>query len=110
MFPSEDGTLPNLNGVRNHSDRRYTIVQTFFKCVLPAGADFNNSAKRIPSFPFIWGMKPPRNDVQKELEEKGVPTIYIWETIKCIRLVSCVAFQTGTNNISSIVTTTVYDH
>lgn len=110
LFPSGDGRLPNLQGITNHSDRGYSIAQTLFDFLLPAGADFTNTTKRIPPFPFIWGMKPSRNDVRKELQEKGAPTLYIREIMKSDRLVSCAAFRTGTNNISSIVTTTLHGH
>ena len=55
-------------------------------------------------------MKPSRNDTRKELEEKGAPTIFIREIMKSNRLVSCIAFRTGTNNISAVVTTTVHGH
>ena len=110
MFPSSDGRLPNLNGVTNHSDRGYTLKQTLFDFLLPAGADFNNTAKRIPPFPFLWGMKLTQNDKRKLLDEKGAPTIFIRETMKSNRLVSCTAFRTGTNNISAVVTTTNHGH
>ena len=112
MFPSGQGAgnLPNLHGVTNHSDRGYTLEKTIFKFLIPAGADLTNTVKRVMPFPFLWGMKPTRNDTRHLLNEKGAPAIYIKEIEKSNRLVSCIAFRTGTNNISAVLTTTIHGH
>lgn len=108
--PNNSGDLPNLNGVTNHSDRGYTIARTIFDFLLPAGADFNNTVKRIQPFPFIWGMKPSRNDQREVLDESGAPTLFIKEIMKSDRLVSISAFRTGTKNISAVLSTTIHGH
>ena len=68
LFPQNIGggvsrdQLPDLSGVTNHSDRGYTLESTVFDFLLPAGAEFTNTAKRIMPFPFIWGMKTSDSD------------------------------------------------
>jgi hypothetical protein len=84
MFPSHgsqqgSGALPDLYGVSNKSDRGYTIESTIFDFLIPAGADINNTCKRIMPFPFLWGMKRTANETRTQLEEKGAPTLYIKE-------------------------------
>ena len=111
LFPvGGSSDLPDLVGIRNHSDRAYTIRETLFDFFLPAGANFNNTAKRINPFPFIWGMKPSANDQRKVLDEKGAPTLFVKDLVKHNRLVTCAAFRTGTNNISAIVSSVVHGH
>ena len=112
MFPSSGGTghLPNLQNITNHSDRGYTLEKTVFEFLLPAGADLTNTVKRVMPFPFLWGMKPTRNDTRELLDEKGSPALYIKEIVKNNRLVSCMAFRTGTNNISAVLSTTIHGH
>ena len=84
MFPSSGGAgdLPNLQNVTNHSDRGYTLEKTVFDFLIPAGADLTNTVKRVMPFPFLWGMKPTRNDTREVLDEKGTPAIYIKEINK----------------------------
>lgn len=112
LFPSNargDG-LPDLSGVTNNSDRGYTIESSIFDFLIPSNAEINNTCKRIMPFPFIWG-KMTAHDTRTKLEEKGAPTLFIKELMtKHNRLVSCVAFRTGTNNISTMVTTKYHGH
>ena len=113
LFPSTSqapNALPDLSGVTNHSDRGYTMKSTVFNFLLPAGADFTNTVKRIMPFPFVWKMKPTINDPRKVIDEQGAPTLYIREVFKEGRLVTCTAFRTGTNNVSAVVTTKVHGH
>ena len=115
LFPANVGggaadQLPDLCGVTNHSDRGYTLESTVFDFLLPAGADFTNTVKRIMPFPFIWGMKTSQNDPRTKLDEKGTPAIFVKEVMKHNRLVSCIAFRTGTNNVSAVLTTTIRGH
>ena len=112
IFPSSGGAsnLPNLQNVTNHSDRGYTLEKTIFNFMIPAGADLTNTVKRVMPFPFLWGMKPKRNDTRELLDEKGTPALFIKQISKSGRLVSCVAFRTGTNNISAIITTRLHSH
>ena len=108
-----DGNLdaiPDLNGVINHSDRGYTLESTIFDFFLPAGGDFTNTVKRIRPFPFIWGMKPSQNDDRELLDEKGAPALFVKETSKHGRSVTCAAFRTGTKNISAVVTSMIHGH
>lgn len=110
MFPSRGHDLPNLCGVKNHSDRGYTIEKTVFEFLIPAGADFNNTVKRIAPFPCVWGMKVHDSDKRTVLKEKGAPTLYIKEIMNSGRLVTYTAFRTGTKNISAVVSTTTHGH
>ena len=55
-------------------------------------------------------MKPSRNDTRELLDERGTPALYIKEIVKSDYFVSCVSFQTGTNNISAVITTTIHGH
>lgn len=113
MFPSAGGDsdgLPDLHGVTNHSDRGYTIANTMFGFMVPSGCDFNNTVKRIPPFPFIWGMKVSDNDPRQVLDEKGYPALFVKQTVKSHRLVTCSAFRTGTKNISAVLSTIVHGH
>ena len=113
LFPGSSESaeaLPDLNGITNHSDRGYTIHSTIFNFLLPAGADFTNTVKRIMPFPFVWGMKLNRNDPSKNLDEKGAPTLYIREVMSHGRLVTCSAFRTGTGNVSAVLTTKIHGH
>jgi hypothetical protein len=111
MFPPNSSSdLPDLNGITNHSDRGYTIASTVFDFLLPAGAEFTNTVKRIMPFPYIWGMKTSTTEQREKLDEKGAPTLYVKEITKHGRLVTCAAFRTGTNNISAVVTSTVHGH
>jgi hypothetical protein len=110
LFTKNLGTLPDLHGVTNHSDRGYTLGNTIFDFLLPAGADFNNTCKRIAPFPFLWGMKPTTNDTRTILEEKGAPALFVKNIFKSGRLVTCAAFRTGTKNISSVVSSTKHGH
>lgn len=103
-------TLPNLNGVINHSDRGYTLESTTFDFLLPAGGDFNNTVKRIMPFPFVWGMKVPDSDPREVLDERGAPSLFVKETKKHGRLVSVSAFRTGTKNISAVISTLLHGH
>lgn len=111
IFPSTSGVgLPNLAGVKNHSDRGYTLGDTVFKFLLPAGADFTNTVRRVSPFPFWWGPKQPQHDKRQALNPVGAPTLYVKEIVKNGTLVSCLAFRTGTNNISTIITNRIHGH
>ena len=114
LFPSNHGgaagSLPDLFGITNHSDRGYTLESTIFDFLVPAGADFTNTVKRIMPFPFIWGMKPTANETRTKLDERGAPALFVKEVRKHNRLVSCAAFRTGTQNISAVVTSTIRGH
>ncbi len=105
-----DESYPNLDGVINHSDRGYTIKATTFDFLLPAGADFTNTVKRIMPFPFIWGAKVKSDDPRTRLDEKGAATLYVKETTHHERQVTCAAHRTGTNNISALVSTVIHGH
>ena len=112
MFPpNEFGRLPDLNRVTVHSDRGYTLESTIFQFLVPGGADFTNTVKRISPFPFLWGMKPRRGDTQTILKESGCPGLYVKEIIAGNgKKVSCFAFQTGTSNISAVVSSHIEGH
>lgn len=108
LFPSLDNArdaLPDLDGVMNYSDRGYTIAETVFDFLLAAGADFNNTVKRIAPFPFVWDMKVAESDKRTLLDARGGMTLFLKEIVKYDRLVTCSAFRTGTKNISTIITT-----
>ena len=114
LFPSNHGgaagSLPDLFGITNHSDRGYTLESTIFDFLVPAGADFTNTVKRIMPFPFIWGMKPTANETRTKLDEKGAPALFVKEVRKHNRLITCAAFRTGTQNISAVITSTIRGH
>ena len=113
LFPPNaeaDDTLPDLSSVEDNSDRGYTIFETVFQFLLPAGADLTNTVKRIMPFPFVWGMKVRDTDPRKVPDEHGAPTLYIRETMFKNRLITCSAFRTGTGNISAVVTTKIHGH
>ena len=115
MFPASnfsDGnqTLPDLNGVINHSDRGYTLESTVFDFLLPAGSEFTNTVKRIAPFPFVWGMKVPDSDQREILDEKGAPALFIKHTTRHNRFVTCTAFRTGTRNVSAVLSSTIHGH
>ena len=118
LFPSATGgaandtnDLPDLFGVTNQSDRGYTLESTIFDFMLPSGADFNHTSKRIMPFPFVWGSaRTTADDPRTVLEEKGAPTLYIKEIMKHNRLLTCAAFRTGTNNVSTVITTKIHGH
>ena len=113
LFPSSSSIgseLPDLNDVSNFSDRGYTIKETLFDYLLPANADFNNTVKRIPPFPFVWDMRVPEGDRRTKLDAKGAPALFVKDIKKHNRLVTCTAFRTGTNNISTVVSSTLHGH
>lgn len=112
LFPSSNpSNLPDLNGIRNHSDRGYTLESTVFNFLLPAGADFTNTVRQVMPFPFYWSARSHgNNDPREKLSEKGAPTLYIKEILKNNRLVSCSAFRTGTQNISTVISTVIHGH
>ena len=111
MFPSNEfGGLPDLNGVMLHSDRGYTLESTVFQLMIPAGANFTNTVKRIEPFPFLWGMKPRRGETRTILKDSGCPALYIKEIIDKGRKVSCFAFRTGTSNICAVISSSLDGH
>jgi hypothetical protein len=55
-------------------------------------------------------MKPTRNDTRTLLKESGCAALFLKEIIAKGRKVSCFAFRTGTNNVSSIVSTQLEGH
>ena len=113
LFPSQGtspGSVPNLEGVENFSDRGYTHEDTSFNLLLLAGGDFNNTCKKVPPFPFIWEMKKDERDPRTKLDVSGSPALFLKQVMKHNRLVTCAAFRTGTKNISTILTTTIHGH
>ena len=111
MFPPNDfDSLPNLNGVMVQSDRGYTLEETIFQFLIPAGATLNNTCKRIAPFPFLWGMKKKRNDVRTMLKESGCPALYVKNLVHQGEQVSCFAFRTGTSNIATVISSTIEGH
>ena len=110
MYPTNEGAVPSLEDVVNLSDRGYTIEETIFDYLIPSGAGFLHTAKRVSPFPFIWGKRPRRNDKRDYLGENGYPALFIKEIFSQGRLVSLFAFRTGTSNISAIVTNKLHDH
>ena len=111
MFPpNEFSRLPDLNRVTVHSDRGYTLESTIFQYLIPGGANFTNTVKRIAPFPFLWGMKPKRGDTRTILKESGCPGLYVKEIVSNGKKVSCFAFRTGTSNISAVVSSTIEGH
>ena len=110
MYPTNEGAVPSLEDVVNLSDRGYTIEETIFGYLIPSGAGFLHTAKRVSPFPFIWGKRPRRNDKRDYLGENGYPALFIKELFSQGRLVSLFAFRTGTSNISAIVTNKLHDH
>ncbi len=102
--------IPDLTGVYNLSDRGYTIEETIFEYLIPAGASFLHTAKRVSPFPFIWGKRPGRADRRTYLSETGTPALFIKNVHRGGRRVSLFAFRTGTGNISAIVTNTMHQH
>ena len=108
MFPANGfGNLPDLNRVTVHSDRGYTLESTIFQFLIPSGANFTNTVKRISPFPFLWGMRPKRGDTRTILTESGCPALYLKEIISNGKKVSCFAFRTGTSNISAVLSSTI---
>lgn len=111
MFPSNEfGQLPNLNSVMVHSDRGYTLESTLFQFLMPSGANFTNTCKRIEPFPFLWGMKPKNGDTRTILTETGCPALYIKDIVFKGVKISCFAFRTGTGNISTVVSSSIEGH
>lgn len=112
MFGSNSlNEMPDLNGVMNFSDRGYTIEETIFDYLVPSGASFLHTAKRISPFPFNWGKKSKnRSDRRTYLSETGSPALFIKEIFSGGRLCSIFAFRTGTGNISAVVTNTIHHH
>ena len=110
MFNSNPESIPDLNGIVNHSDRGYTIQSTIFDFLIPAGCDLTHTVKRIMPFPFVWGMKISENDVRENLDEKGAPALFVKETLTHNRLLTCTAFRTGTKNVSAVITTMIHGH
>ena len=108
MFPANGfGNLTDLNRVTVHSDRGYTLESTIFQFLIPSGANFTNTVKRISPFPFLWGMRPKRGDTRTILTESGCPALYLKEIISNGKKVSCFAFRTGTSNISAVLSSTI---
>ena len=90
--PNEFGRLPDLNRVTVHSDRGYTLESTIFQFLIPGGADFTNTVKRISPFPFVWGVKLKRGDMRTNLkDESGCAALYLKEIIFNGKKVSCFA-------------------
>ena len=110
MFNSNQESIPDLNGIVNHSDRGYTIQSTIFDFLIPAGCDLTHTVKRIMPFPFVWGMRISDNDVRENLDEKGAPALFVKETLSHNRLVTCTAFRTGTKNVSAVISTLIHGH
>ena len=111
LFPPNDfDSLPNLNGVLVQSDQGYTLEATIFQFLIPAGAQLNNTSKRIPPFPFLWGMKKKRNDNRTLLKESGCPALYVKQLFHQGEKVSCFAFRTGTSNIATVISSTIDGH
>ena len=61
-------------------------------------------------FPFVWGMKISGTDPRENLDEKGAPALFVKETRRGGRLVTCSAFRTGTRNISAVLSTSIHGH
>ena len=111
MFPSNEfSRLPDLNRVTVHSDRGYTLESTIFQFLIPGGANFTNTVKRISPFPFLWGMRPRRGDTRTILTENGCPSLYVKEIFSNGKKATCHAFRTGTSNISAVVSSTIEGH
>ena len=113
LFPSSNPShLPDLNGIRNHSDRGYAMESTIFKFLLPAGADFTNTVRQVMPFPFFWSARSSRSasETRQKLTETGAPTLFVKEIVQSNRVVSCNAFRTGTQNISTTISTVIHGH
>ena len=114
LFPSSStassNNLPDLIGVSSYTDQGYTIWDTIKNFLLASGADFTNTVKRIMPFPYLWGMKKSDRDPRTLLEEKGAPTLFIKELVESDQLMSCMAFRTGTNNVSAVLTKKIHGH
>ena len=112
MFPANEfgKNLPDLNRVTVHSDRGYTLESTIFQFLIPSGANFTNTVKRVSPFPFLWGMKPRREETRTILTENGCPALYVKEIMSSGKKVSCFAFRTGTSNISAVLSSTIEGH
>ena len=77
MFPPNDfDKLPDLSRVEVHSDRGYTLEGTIFNFLVPGGANFTNTCKRVLPFPYLWGMRPRQGDTHNILKENGCPALY----------------------------------
>ena len=50
------------------------------------------------------------SETRQKLTETGTPTLFVKEIVQSNRVVSCNAFRTGTQNISTTISTVIHGH
>ena len=102
--------LPGMQNILVGSDRGYMTPTIVFDFLSASSACFNWTVKQCPCWPYTYKQKLKQNNNWTLLSTKGASTLFMEHVQKKFRNFSASAFCSGTDNISTVVSSMFRGH
>ena len=101
----------DLRNVLIASDQGYMTPKAVFDFLIVNGANVVGTVKRsLECWPFTFDQKMKETDKRIKIETKGPPTLFVKSTSNALKKVYAIAFQNGTDRVSTAVSSIHRNH